>query len=248
MAENFIDRIEDYFTEEFNHHASNSLDETSTGISKALSAIIPVGLEGVARKATSGNDGAARVYDLSVDAADYYSPQPNLTDLHNDEKGSLLAPAIFGNKESHIEKSIAQYAGVRQTSVEALSLLAMPVIMGLLGKYAVENNLSANGLAGFLSSQKENIRHALPEGMSFVKELDYNSSAPDNDEIAPDINVNESSIIERPKKKTWVIPLIIILLVIALLIYLSKGCGETKRSNESAVAHSIQVSAMGSKI
>lgn len=247
MAENFIEKIENYFTEEFNHHASNSLDESSSSISKALSAIIPVGLEGVARKATSGNDGAARVYDLSVDAADYYSREPNLTDLHNDEKGSLLAPAIFGDKESHIERGIAQYAGVRRTSVEALSLLAMPVIMGLLGKYAVENNLSANGLAGFLSSQKENIKHALPEGMSFVKEMDYSTPAT-AEEIAPDINVNASSITERPKKKTWLLPLIAILVVLALLIYLSKGCGETKPSNESAVAHFVHVSQMENSI
>ena len=245
MAENFIERIQNYFTEEFDHHASNSLDESSTGISKALSAIIPVGLEGVARKATSSNDAAARVYDQCVDAANYYSPQPNLTNLHNDEKGSLLASTIFGDKESHIEKAIAQYAGVRQTSVDALSLLAMPVIMGLLGKYAVENNLSANGLAGFLSSQKENIRHALPEGMSFVKELDYNSPAPVGDEIDPDINVSESSITERPKKKTWMLPIIIIVLVIALLIYFSKGCGRTKTSNESTGTNSIHTSADG---
>jgi hypothetical protein len=245
MAENFIERIQNYFTEEFDHHASNSLDESSAGISKALSAIIPVGLEGVARKATSGNDAAARVYDLSVEAANYYSPQPNLKDLHNDEKGSLLASTIFGDKESHIEKAIAQHAGVSKTSVEALSLLAMPVIMGLLGKYAVENNLSANGLAGFLSSQKENIRQALPEGMSFVKELDYNSPAPVGDEIDPDINVSESSITERPKKKTWMLPLIIIVLVIALLIYFSRGCGRTKTSNESTGAHSIHTSPDG---
>ena len=245
MPENFIERIQNYFTEEFNHHASNSLDESSLGISKALSAIIPVGLEGVARKATSGNEGAERVYGLSVEAANYYSPEPNLSDLHNDEKGSDLAPTIFGGKESHIEKAIGQYAGIRESSVAALSTLAMPVIMGLLGKYTVENNLSANGLAGFLSSQKEHIRHALPEGMSFVKDLDYTSPVPVGDDIDPDINVSEASITERPKKKTWLLPIIIIVLVIAMLIYFSKGCGETKTSNESPGANSIHTSADG---
>jgi len=233
MATNFIDRIKEYFSEEFYRQASNSLDESAAGVSTALSAIIPVGLEGVLRKATSSNDGAAKIYDWSIEAANYYSPQPNLSDLHNDEKGSLLHNWIFGDKESHIDKAISKFSGIRTSSVESLSILAMPVIMGLLGKYTIENNLSAGGLAGFLSSQKINIREAMPPGMSFVKEVDMNSPAADTAEISPDINVDNNSIVERPKKKNWLIPVIVILLVIALLIYFSRGCGQRKTSNES---------------
>jgi hypothetical protein len=243
MSENIIERIKSYFNDEFFHQASNSLDESSEGISKAVSAIIPVGMEGIARKATSNNDEAKNIYELSHEAETYYSPAPNLSDLHNDEKGSLLSTKIFGNNESHINSAIAKYSGIRDSSVAALSTLTMPVIMGFIGKHASENDLSANGLAGFLSSQKSYIREAMPEGMAIVKDMEFNSTRENVVAEPTDVEVSDSAIVERPKKKTWLVPIILIAIAIALLIYFSKGCGEVKISNESPgvnSTHTIQ--------
>jgi len=245
MSENIIERIKNYFSEEFFHQASNSLDESSEGVSKAVSAIIPIGLEGIARKATSNNDEAKNVYELSREAETYYSPSPNLSDLHNDEKGSLLATKIFGNNESHINSAIAKYSGIRDTSAGALSTLTIPVIMAFVGKHASENDLSANGLAGFLSSQKTYIREAMPEGMAIVKDMEFNSTKENVIAEPPDVDVSESSIVERPKKKSWLLPIILIAIAIALLIYFSKGCGEVKVSNESPGVNSTHTTQDG---
>lgn len=245
MSENIIERIKNYFSEEFFHQAANSLDESSEGISKAVSAIIPVGLEGIARKATSNNDEAKNIYELSREAESYYSPVPNLSDLHNDEKGSLLSTKIFGNNEAHINSAVAKYSGIRGSSVAALSTLSMPVIMGFIGKYANENDLSANGLAGFLSSQKTYIREAMPEGMAIVKDREFNSTTDNQVAEPPDVAVSDSAIVERPKKKSWLVPIILIAIAIALLIYFSRGCGDTKISNESPGVNSTHTTQDG---
>lgn len=233
MSTNIIERIQSYFSEEFYHQASNSLDESTSGIAKAMSAIVPVAVEGIARKAVVNNDEANSIFDLARNAEGYISAEPNLADLHNDEKGDPIITRIYGSHETHINKAIAQFSGIAESSVSALSTLALPAIMGLLGKYASENNLSASGFAGFLSSQKINIREALPEGMSLAKDIDLSSTNEADSLEPPDVKVNENSIEKPVKKKSWLLPAIIIIVVIALLIFLSRGCGESKPSAET---------------
>lgn len=226
MATNFLETVKNYFTSEFSIMASNSLDESSAGISRAINAIIPVGLAGILRKANSGEEGANRIYDLSKDAVSYLSPIPNLTDLHNEEKGSDLPSAIFGNEESKIDGSIAQYAGIKKSSASSLITLAIPDILGLLGKHAVENNLSASGLAGFLSAQKDQVRQAIPPGLTSVAEMlglgGLGTAVPST---ATELNSLDGgdAIPQRKKNIKW-IPIITILAVILLLIYFSRGC------------------------
>ena len=232
MATNFLETVKNYFTVAFSQQAATSLDESSAAISAALTAIIPTGLAAILRKATSGEEGANIVFNLSKDAASYLSPIPNLTDLHNEERGSDIPSIIFEKNESQVEKAISHYAGIRNSSTSALITLAMPEIMGLLGKQANENNLSPSGLAGFLFSQKDQISHAIPSPLSSVASMlgfeALGSAAPS---VAAGINPKDTSnVIEKPKKKVNWLPLILILAVFALLIYFSRGCGQTKKT------------------
>jgi outer membrane protein OmpA-like peptidoglycan-associated protein len=237
MGISFMETVKNYFTSEFINQSAVSLDESSSGVSKALSAIIPAGLAGILNKATSGNDGAQNVYSMAKDAAGYFSASPNLAKLHNEEEGSNLPSDIFGNNESHITNAIAKYAGIQQSSAGSLITLALPVIMGLLGKHLEENNLSASGLSGFLSSQKGNIINAMPSGLpslagilglgdlagaSMATSYTISLSVENTDEVAA----------TRKGGMKWLLPLILIAAVIALLIYFSKGCN--KPANDQA--------------
>ncbi|MEO6814605.1 MAG: DUF937 domain-containing protein, partial [Ginsengibacter sp.] len=140
MGISFMETVKNYFTSEFINQSAVSLDESSSGVSKALSAIIPAGLAGILNKATSGNDGAQNIYSMAKDAAGYFSASPNLAKLHNEEEGSNLPSDIFGNNESNVTNAIAKYAGIQPSSAGSLITLALPVIMGLLGKHIEENN------------------------------------------------------------------------------------------------------------
>ncbi len=237
MALNFLETIKNYFTGEFNIQAANSLDESSTGVSKGVSAIIPIGLAGILRKATSENEGANSVFSMATDVAGYFPQSPNLSDLHNEERGSDIPSRIFGNNQSLVDSAVSKFAGITNSSASSLMTLAMPVIMGLLGKHAEQNNLSASGLSGFLSSQKDNILQAMPPGMSSlagILGLGSLGAVPSSlsSNIKSDVVDSTETIVDKPRANAkWLFPLIIIIAVIALLWYFSKSCNNTRQNN-----------------
>ncbi len=235
MAANLIERVKDYLNDEFIHQASNSLDESSQGISKAVSSLVPLGLAGICRKATSGTEGADNVFNMVRESAGYLSPTPNLANLHNDEKGSDFSERIFGKNESRIMDGVSRFAGIKESSTDLLTTLILPVITGFLGKHAQENNLSPSGLSGFLSSQKEQISRSIPAGLSSLGEMfGLGSLAGANPSMGT--STHEPSSVattgipdNRPRNdRKWLLPLILIIIVICLLWYFSRGCAGTK--------------------
>jgi hypothetical protein len=208
--ENFIESISNYFTDEFRSQLANSLGETQGGITKALSAIIPVSLQRLGNIGEGGAEGQNEIMRLTTDADKYYSHSPNLSKLHNDERGSDLPQRIFGNDERNVARKVAAFAGIRELSSDRLMVLALPVIAGKLGHYFLENNLSGNGLSQFFSSKKNEITNLIP--------TDYRSLGDTSD------NTSAHKIHVPAKKKmfpTWVMYSVIILVVL-LLVYLSR--------------------------
>ncbi len=166
MVNNLLDTVKNYFSGDFANQAANSLDESGSGVSKALSALIPASLAGILAKATTGTEGANSIFEMAKSAIGFSPTMPNLSNLHNDEKGSDMPARIFGGNESQITNSVAGFAGIKNSSASSLMTLAVPSILGILGRHAEQNNLSSSGLAGFLSSQKEHILNAVPAGLS----------------------------------------------------------------------------------
>lgn len=253
MTTNFLETVRNYFNEEFTHQAANSLDESSSGISKALSAIIPTGLAVVLRKATSGNEEANDVFNMATEASGYFPQSPNLSDLHNDERGSDLPSQILGDNQSAIENGVSRFAGIKNSSAASLMTLALPVIMGLLGKHSRQNTLSASGIAGFLSSQRNEILHSLPPGFSSLAGMPEMSSpgippASINSNTKTDLSDQLETVEKKPfwRNKWWI--LIIIIAVIVLLIYFSKGCNNTMENTAFTSGHHQNISLLSSSL
>ncbi|MDQ2721334.1 MAG: OmpA family protein [Bacteroidota bacterium] len=249
MAINFLETVKNYFTGEFHNQAANSLGESGSSVSKALSAIIPMGLAGILTKATSGNDGANSVFDMAKNAATNFSASPNLSDLHNDEKGSDIPSGIFGSHQSQIEAGISRFAGIQNSSASSLMTMALPVVMGLLGKHASQNNLNPSGLSGFLSSQKDHIMNAMPEGLSSLGALfGLRSPVAAASTMGSNIKTDfDKTVADNPKGNSkWLLPLIIILAAIALLWYFSRSCNKKTESATTSDSTAI-VSADTSK-
>lgn len=202
--ENLIQSIDSYFSDEFTSQLANSLDETQAGIQKAISAIIPLSLQRLTTISENGLEGQNEITRITSDAAQYYAHSPNLSKLHNDERGSDLPLKIFGNDKNHLAKKVADFSGTRESSADRLLTLAVPVIAGKLGNYFQENNLSGNGLSQFLSSKKVEFENRIPG--------EYKNAG------------NSSTHISKKKRfPTWVM-FAIIILIFLLLIYFSRGC------------------------
>lgn len=228
MSFNLMETVKSYFNDEFTNRASSTLGESSSGIVKALSAIIPTSLAGILMKATSGNDGANSVLNMAKNA---FTSNAGSPEMASTEKGSNMLSSLFGDKTSGISSAISQFSGIKDSSAGSLLSMGLPAIMGILGKHADQNNLSPSGLAGFLSSQKDQILHAMPAGLSsIIGLLGLGSIGAHAANVRDSIKDNAEAIIDKPKGNNWLLPLIIILAAIALLWYFSRSCSQTRPS------------------
>lgn len=233
---NLPEMVKDFFTGDFKSRASSVLGENPSGVSNALTAIIPTGLAGTINKATSGTEGANDIFEIAKNSISTITGETDLTSAQNIEKGNALNNNLFGGNQPGILDSISRFAGIKESSSSTLMSMALPAIMGILGNHAQQNNLSASGLAEFLSSQKDQIIQALPPGLgSLVGMAGPDSIGASAAKVASNIKspdfkapVDEiKTISERPTAK-WLVPLIVIVILFALLWYFSRSCNDTK--------------------
>ena len=171
MSFNLLDAAKGLFTNELVGKASSYLGESESGVTKALSGIVPIILGGLADK-TSTHEGAITVANAANDANNagflgnlggFFSNESN--GLLN--KGANLLGGLFGDSKSNIISTlISNFSGVKSSTSSALLSMAVPSILGLLGKHASSNNLNAGGLASLFSSQKNSISNAIPAGLN----------------------------------------------------------------------------------
>ena len=245
MAFNLMEMVKNYFTADFTNHASATLGENTSGISKALSAIIPTSLAGILNKSTSGTAGANDVFEMAKSSVNDVSTGANVELTTDQAKGNSMMSRLFNGNQPAIAGAISSFAGIKDSSASSLMSMALPPIMGLLGRHAEQNKLSASGLSGFLSSQKDHIMQAMPAGLtSLAGMLGLSSLEGAASHLkSPDINTSHSTghsaiedvktISEKPTGK-WLIPLIVILVIVAGLWYFSRSCNETRPSNAAA--------------
>lgn len=235
MSFNLLDTVKNYFTSEFVNHASSGLGESSSGISKALSAIIPAGLLGIINKGTSGDAGAGSVLNMAKQSAVGLPSAPGFSNLSNAEStagsGNILSN-IFGFNQSGIAGLISRFAGIKDSSASSLMSMGIPAILGLLGRHAEQNNMSSNDLSGFLSSQKDQVVNALPSGLSSLKGmLGMGGAGAAVSSLASDVKTNVinrgQEIVSKPAGNKWLLPLILIIAAIALIWYFTKSCNKT---------------------
>jgi len=246
MSFNLMETAKNYFTGEFTNQASSALGENSSGISKALTAIIPTGLAGILSKATSGSEGASSIFDMAKNAVSNVTGPTIPAAGTNQEQGSSMVSNLFGNNQSTVVSAISRFAGIKDSSASSLMSMGLPAIMGLLGKHAEQNNLTPSGLSGFLSSQKDQIMQAMPAGLSSLGGmLGLGSIGAAATSMASHIKSGVSdtahAVIDKPSGNKWLLPLIIILIAIALIWYFSRSCNETKPSTPAETDTSAAV-------
>jgi hypothetical protein len=227
MPFNLIETIKNYFNGEFTNKASAVLGENQPGISKALTAIIPVELAGILSKATSGPEGAADIYQKAKMATSISSAIP-LIKKEDSPQSSNETSDLFGANQPGIINAISGFAGIKNSSTESLMSIGLPAILGILGKHAEEEDLSDSGLSGFLASQKDQIVQAIPPQLSSVTNF-LGLGSPRGSVITDTKAHLAYASDDKPiNRNNWVVPLIFIVIILGLLFYLSRGCNQTK--------------------
>jgi outer membrane protein OmpA-like peptidoglycan-associated protein len=172
MSFNLIDAAKGLFTNELLGKASSFLGESETGVSKAVGGIIPVVLSGLLNK-TSNHEGAGAVAKM-VEEQHNSGVLSGLGNFFGNDSGGLLSKGagllsgLFGNKTDGITSLISNFSGLKSSSTSSLLSMALPALLGLIGKHATGG---ASGIASLLSSQKNNISNAIPSGLNLSSVL-----------------------------------------------------------------------------
>jgi len=166
MSINLIDLIKGQLGPATVSQAATQLGESESGVSKAISALLPAVVGGFANSNTH-----SELFSTVRDAASTGVLSNLLGNLSgSDSVISKILSLIFGDgdKLSAITNAVSSYAGIKTESTNSLLNLVTGATAGTLGKYAVDNNLNVSSFGSLLGEQKGVLSSLLPAGFSLA--------------------------------------------------------------------------------
>lgn len=166
MSINLIDLIKGQLGPAMVSQTATQLGESESGISKAISALLPAVVGGFANSNTQ-----TELFNTVKEAASTGVLSNLLGNLNGaDSVIAKILSLIFGDgdKLAAITNAVSSYAGIKTESTNSLLNLVTGATAGTLGKYAVDNNLDASSFGNLLSDQKGSLSSLLPAGFSFA--------------------------------------------------------------------------------
>ena len=166
MSINLIDLIKGQLGPATVSQTATQLGESESGISKAISALLPAVIGGFANS-NSKSELFSTVKDASTSGL--------LSNLLGNLSGtdtvvSKILSLIFGDgdKLAAITNAVSSYAGIKTESTNSLLNLVTGATAGTVGRYATENNLDVSSFGNVLDEQKGLLTSLLPAGFSFA--------------------------------------------------------------------------------
>jgi outer membrane protein OmpA-like peptidoglycan-associated protein len=221
MALNIIDLIKGQLNPTLISQASTILGESESGVSKAISGFLPVILGGIANHSNNPS-----ILDSITGAGSGNLLGNLLNNSNNNPQISTVLTSVFGDEIPDLVNSISTYSGVSNSSSSSLLNLVTGAILGSIGKYASENNISPSGIATILNDQKDFVSTLLPAGFtigSFGKGKVLESMDTEKIKVTsfedPKIEVNrggETHVTSVPENNDggsiwkWLLPLILL--------------------------------------
>jgi outer membrane protein OmpA-like peptidoglycan-associated protein len=224
MSFNLLELSKNLFTTELVSKASAYLGEKEGNVSKAISSIIP-SLLGIFAEKTASPAGTASLSTMISNQINSGSHN-NLGSFFGNDGGSLLnkganmARELFGNKLDKLTNTISGHADIKPSSTTSLLSMAVPAVLGMLGKVSSEN---AGNVSSLLKDQKSSILGAIPSGINFSNLF---SSA---EAKVSDIGNKSVHYVKEVEKAgsgmRWLLPiLLLVLAAMAAWYFFGKGC------------------------
>ncbi len=163
MALNIIDLIKGQLGPALISQAASQLGESESGISKAISGLLPAVVGGMANNADKPG-----VLDAITGATSSGMLGDLLGGSSNNSLITTVLTAIFGDKIGGIVNAISTYSGVSSSSSSSLLNMVTGATLGSVGKYAADNNMGASGISSLLADQKGIVSSLLPAGLSLA--------------------------------------------------------------------------------
>ncbi len=170
---NVMDLLKDQVGGALVKQASGFLGESESGTASAVSAILPSLMGSLISKGSDAK-GAMGIMDMLSSGGHDGGMLSNLTGLLGGgestnglmSSGGHLINSLMGDSQGGLIDSIAGFAGIKQSSSSSLLKMAAPLVMSVIGKKVLGENMGVSGLMGLLSGQKDNVMSAMPSGFS----------------------------------------------------------------------------------
>ncbi len=161
MSVNIIDLIQGQLGSALITRLAAQLQESESGISKAISGLLPVVFGGIANNSThpaildavTGDHHSALLGNLQESTA----ASPTIT---------AVVSAILGEKTNGILDKISEFSGISNASSGSLLNIVAGAIIGSTGKYAADQNMERSEISTLLDNQKSAVASMLPIGLS----------------------------------------------------------------------------------
>ncbi len=247
MSTQIFDLIKGQLGSSFISDASNQLGENESGISKAIGAILPIVLGGLAN-----NSNNSTVLDTISNSSSSGLLENLIGNSSNNPLISTILSAIFGDKVGGLVNTISNFSGLSNSSSGSLLDWVTGAVTGTIGKYASDNQLGASGISSLLENQKGIISGLLPAGLSLANLNLGNWFGGDNSEKISTYSSSGSAPTQTSRSTNddkggggmgwlkWLIPLILLLLLGA---WLFKQCKTDKNAvdTEEVITDTINV-------
>ncbi|WP_457581601.1 DUF937 domain-containing protein [Ensifer canadensis] len=168
MASNLVSYIAQMLTPDMIARIASALGLDSSKVQSAVAAAVPAVLAGLTGVAAQPG-GAQKIADTAKQQSGSLDnlmgmlaggDQASLA-----QSGSQIISSLFGAKDgSALATAVGGVSGMDQRASGSLLATLAPLVMGGLAQQS-GGDLSANGIAGLLASQKDNIAAALPSGV-----------------------------------------------------------------------------------
>lgn len=163
MSLNVIDLIKGQLGPALISQAASHLGESESGVSKAISGLLPAIVGGLANNADK-----PVVVDSITGAASSGLLGNLLGGTSNNSLISTVLSSIFGDKVGGLVSAISNFSGVSNSSSNSLLNMVTGAALGSLGKYSADHNLGAAGISSVLGDQKGIVSSLLPAGLSLA--------------------------------------------------------------------------------
>ncbi len=163
MSLNIIDLIKGQLGPALVSQAASQLGESESGISKAISGLLPAVVGGLANNASNPT-----ILDAITGASSSGILSNLLGGSSNNSLITTVINVLFGDKLNGLLNGVSKFAGVNESTSSSLLNLVTGATLGTVGKYAADNNLGASGITSLLSDQKGILSTLLPAGLSLA--------------------------------------------------------------------------------
>ena len=216
MSLNLLKLFHNEFNDEIIGKLGKYVGEDSSKTKSALGSIFPAVLSGLIAKGSTSQGASEILYmitkggfgaDTLKGLSSSFAGGDTTRDLLN--TGTGLLSGVFGDRASKVIDWICSSSGIGKNSASSLLGLAVPAVLGFLGKEVKGSNLDATGLMNLLAGQAGFLKNLAPAGLAGALGR-------------PNLS-NLGRTFSKPVKKgvpiwKWLVPLIVLVVVLYFVL------------------------------